>query len=37
MNMYVAFDVSLEFTPVCVMDEEGELVLEPGWPAIRLR
>ena len=28
MNLYVALDVSLEFTAVCVMDEEGELVLE---------
>src|SRR5215472_7695887 len=28
MNRYVALDVSLEFTAVCVMDEEGELVLE---------
>ena len=28
MNLYVALDVSLEFTSVCVMDEEGELALE---------
>src|SRR5215472_16051944 len=28
MNLYVALHVSLEFTAVCVMDEEGELVLE---------
>ena len=28
MNLYVALDVSLELTAVCVMDEEGELVLE---------
>ena len=28
MNLYVALDVSLEFTSVCVMDTEGELVLE---------